>query len=307
MKCIVTTTINEPTKATLEFCKKEDWTFIIVGDTKTPEASYRKLEIAYPNVRYLSPQEQDKLYPKLSLILGWKTIQRRNIGFVHAWRMGAEIIATVDDDNIPSEYWGKNVYVGQEVWVDYWHKTQECFDPLSATNYKHLWHRGFPIELLQEKNKFSYVGERPIKCLIQADLWNGDPDIDAICRLTYKPDCYFETFRPFASNKISPFNSQNTFLAREVIPHYSVWPFVGRMDDIWAGYYLQTIFNENLIYAPASVYQDRNPQDLIKNLENEIIGYRHTLDFIKEGCLPDLPFIPEGTRLFIKAYQECFQ
>ena len=51
MKCIVTTTINEPTKATLEFCKKEDWTFIIVGDTKTPEASYRKLEIAYPNVR----------------------------------------------------------------------------------------------------------------------------------------------------------------------------------------------------------------------------------------------------------------
>jgi hypothetical protein len=143
--------------------------------------------------------------------------------------------------------------------------------------------------------------------LIQADLWNGDPDIDAICRLTYKPDCYFETLRPFASNKISPFNSQNTFLAREVIPHYSVWPFVGRMDDIWAAYYLQTIFRENLIYAPASVYQDRNPQDLIKNLENEIIGYRHTLDFIKEGCLLDLPFIPEGTRLFMKAYQECFQ
>ena len=308
MKVIVTTTINEPTKATLEFCKKEDWAFIIVGDTKTPEASYRKLEIAYPNVRYLSPQEQEKLYPKLSLILGWKTIQRRNIGFVHAWKMGAEIIATVDDDNIPSENWGENVYVGQEVDCVYWVKDEECFDPLSATNHKELWHRGFPIELLKTKNNFNHIKcKHKIKCLVQADLWNGDPDVDAVCRLAYRPECHFLVFWPFASNRISPFNSQNTFLAREVIPHYSVWPFIGRMDDIWASYYLQTIFRDNLIYCPASVYQDRNPQDLIKNLENEIIGYRHTLDFIRGGCCPDSPFIPEGTRTFLKAYSECFQ
>ena len=306
MKAIVTTTINEPTKATLDFCKREEWNFIIVGDTKTPEASYRKLEVAYPNVRYLSPQEQESLYPKLSLILGWKTIQRRNIGLVHAWRMGAEIIATVDDDNIPNASWGLN-YIGQEVECDYWTTEQEAFDPLTATNHAHLWHRGFPIELLQKKNHACYAGKKKIKCLIQADLWDGDPDIDAICRLSHKPIAKFGVSRPYCSNKLSPFNSQNTFLAREVIPFYSVWPFIGRMDDIWASYYLQTVFRDNLIYAPASVYQDRNPQDLIKNLENEIIGYRHTLDFIKGGCSLDAPFIPEGTRAFLKAYEECFQ
>ena len=46
---IVTTTINEPTEATLKFCEliktlPDDWTFVIVGDTKTPHESYRKLE-----------------------------------------------------------------------------------------------------------------------------------------------------------------------------------------------------------------------------------------------------------------------
>ena len=42
-KIIVTTTIKEPTKAILKFCEKKDWSFIIVGDKKTPHESYYKL------------------------------------------------------------------------------------------------------------------------------------------------------------------------------------------------------------------------------------------------------------------------
>ena len=306
MKFIVTTTVNTPTSATLEFCKKSDWKFLIIGDTKTPEESYRQLEKAYPNVNYLSPQEQEKLYPKLSKIIGWKTIQRRNIGFVHAWKSGAEIIATVDDDNIPYPSWGEN-FVGKEVVCDFWKTDQLVFDPLSVTAYPELWHRGFPVELLKTKNDNAFDGKKSIRCLIQADFWDGDPDIDAICRLTYKPVCAFQHKGPFAANKISPFNSQNTFLAREVLPNYSVWPFVGRMDDIWAGYHLQQKFKNNLIYCPASVFQERNPQDLIRNLENEIIGYRHTLKFIQADCSPNVDFMPEKTKHFLNAYQECFK
>ena len=43
-KIIVTTTINEPTEATLKYCQKKDWDFIIVGDTKTPHNSYISLQ-----------------------------------------------------------------------------------------------------------------------------------------------------------------------------------------------------------------------------------------------------------------------
>jgi hypothetical protein len=84
-KFIVTTTINQPTIATLKFCEiadKKDWTFLIVGDTKTPHNEYRALEIKFNNVIYLSPESQELHYKELSDIIGWKSIQRRNIGFV---------------------------------------------------------------------------------------------------------------------------------------------------------------------------------------------------------------------------------
>ena len=41
-KYIVTTTINPPTKATHLYADKEDWTLVVVGDTKTPHEEYEK-------------------------------------------------------------------------------------------------------------------------------------------------------------------------------------------------------------------------------------------------------------------------
>lgn len=316
-KYIVLTTINSPTEATHKFCQKSDWKVIIVGDTKTPEAEYRELEAKYSNVEYLSPSQQEALYKDLSDVIGWKTIQRRNIGFVHAYKQGADVLATVDDDNIPYENWGKNLLVGQEVICDYYETDNLVFDPLSVTNHNYLWHRGVPIELLQKKNNVTYCGKRSRKVLIQADLWDGDPDIDAMARLTYKPLVKFNITEPYFSNKISPFNSQNTFIAREVIPFYTVIPFIGRMDDIWSSYLVQMLFKDNVVYAPATVYQDRNVQDLITNLEKEVIGYRNTLKFIEADCdfaslLLNMPsndridFFPEESKIFLRAYRKCF-
>ena len=38
---------------------------------------------------------------------------------------------------------------------------------------------------------------------IQADFCNGDPDIDAICRMEHSPECRFkEKVFPFTSNKL---------------------------------------------------------------------------------------------------------
>lgn len=304
-KYIVTTTINKPTEATLKFCQKSDWNFVIAGDTKTPEQDYSELEKTYSNVKYLSPEEQDALYPKLSKLIGWKTIQRRNIGFLYAYHNGADVLATVDDDNIPYDNWGQNLLVNREVICDYYETENEVFDPLSVTNYNYLWHRGFPIEFLQIKNNVVYKGKHKRKVLIQADLWDGDPDIDAMARLTYKSLVKFNVTQPYFGNKVSPFNSQNTFISREVIPYYTVLPFVGRMDDIWSSYLVQTIFKENLVYAPASVYQDRNKQDLITNLEREVIGYRHTLDFVRGGCNLESEYIPKDTSIFYNLFKDC--
>lgn len=306
-KYIITTTINEPTIATKKFCKiavEKDFTFVIVGDTKTPHESYRKLENS--NVIYLSPEHQEDLYKELSDTIGWKSIQRRNIGFVYAYDQGADIIATIDDDNIPYDSWGDNILVGQDVEIDLFsHKTSNVFDPISPTNHNDLWHRGYPIELVPSKNNIEYKGKSQRKVLIQADFWDGDPDIDALCRLSKMPVCKFNKFNPFGSNQIAPFNSQNTFLSREVIPYYAVLPHAGRMDDIWGAYIVQHYFPNSVVYNRATVYQDRNEQDLVTNLENEVIGYRNTLNLIND--LKNFTnYLPEASLKFWDVYIKQF-
>ena len=308
-KIIVTTTINSPTTATIKFAEiaqKDGWVFIIVGDTKTPHNEYLELEKKYSNVKYLSPEEQERDYKEISDFIGWKTIQRRNVGFVAAYKMGADIMATVDDDNIPYDNWGQNLYVGKTIDVDLYEPELEVFDPLSITKDNHIWHRGYPIEYLQKRHRVEYKGKTKRKVLVQADLWDGDPDIDAMARLTYKPIVkYSDITEPYCSNKISPFNSQNTFLSREVIPFYSVLPFTGRMDDIWGAYILQHYFPNSVIYNKATVYQDRNVQDLITNLEKEIIGYRDTLRLIKNLTSYE-EIIPKESSDFYKTYKNQF-
>ena len=299
-KYIVTTTINHPTLATIKYSRKEDWTLIVVGDTKTPHYEYE-------NLNCISPEYQEKTYPELSETIGWKSIQRRNIGFVEAYNRGADIVATVDDDNIPYDDWGTNVVVGETVEIDFYNTDLGVFDPLSVTEHNQVWHRGYPIDLVPYRSRVSYGGKLKRRVLVQADLWDGDPDIDAMARLSIRPIVKFDKIQgPYGSLSISPFNSQNTFLAREVIPYYSVFPHVGRMDDIWGGYVLQHYFPKSVVYNKASVYQDRNVQDLVTNLEKEIIGYRYTTDLIRS--LPEWQeIVPKETVDYWNAYRRCFE
>ena len=99
-KLIVTTTINKPTDATKKFAKLEGWDFLVVGDTKTPHEEYR-------SYNYLHPEDQEKIDKTLSDIIGWGCIQRRNMGFLYGLQHGYDYVATVDDDNIPYDNWGK--------------------------------------------------------------------------------------------------------------------------------------------------------------------------------------------------------
>jgi len=305
-KVIVTTTIQPPTQATLKFCRKKDWIFIIVGDLRTPHQLYVRLMQKYHQVHYLSPDYQEKKYKQVSDAIGWNNIQRRNIGFIEAYHFGADVVATVDDDNLPYDNWGKNLMINREIEADLYEPRDEIFDPLSITKSNYLWHRGYPIDLLSSRLQVKYLGKIKRKVLVQADLWDGDPDIDAIARLTLRPIVkYPEIVRPYCSNKISPFNSQNTFLARKVLRYYAVLPHVGRMDDIWGGYILQHYFPDSLIYNKASVYQDRNKQDLITNLEKEIMGYRVTHTLIK-NLANYKQYLPSNTINFLKEYKKCF-
>jgi len=101
-KYIISTTINPPTEAIKKFDNLKDWNLIISGDLKTP--SNYKLK----NGIYIGPKDQEKISKKLSDLMGWNCIQRRNFAMILAYKQGADIIATIDDDNIPLSNWDKN-------------------------------------------------------------------------------------------------------------------------------------------------------------------------------------------------------
>ncbi len=306
-KIIVTTTIYPPSQATLKFCQMEEWDIIIVGDLSTPHALYKKLAKKYKNVTYLDSDIQKKKHSKISKLIGWKSIQRRNIGFIEAYRMGADIVATVDDDNIPYKNWGENLLVAKEIELDCYEPSALVFDPLSITKNNFIWHRGYPIQLLDQRLNVKSIGKIKRKVLIQADLWDGNPDIDAIARIVYKNPVasYKDVKKPYCSNKISPFNSQNTFLHRSVLPYYAVLPHIGRMDDIWGSYIVQHYFPNSLIYNKASTYQDRNTQDPVVNLEKELFGYKETNNLL-DDLQNFIDFLPKQTRTFWLEYRKQY-
>ena len=116
----------------------------------------------------------------------------------------------------------------------------------------------------------------------QADFWDGDPDIDAICRMIYAPECFFdEPIFPFSANKISPFNSQNTFISARVLKDFFLFAHTGRMNDIWASYYVQSK-GYKVVYCKPSVYQKRNVHNLVEDMKQEYLGYENSLRLIRD-------------------------
>lgn len=300
MNAICTTTINPPTKALKKFADiatKLDWKLYIAGDKKTPHKAYEDFCKQYECVDYLTPELQEQMSQELSDLIGWNCIQRRNFAMLAAYKDGAEVLALVDDDNIPYDNWGKNLKVNKKTNVKIYKTDQPAFDPLSPI-YPHLWHRGFPIQLLDERRiKNAPMEQRDV--LVQADLWDGDPDIDAVARITLAPSVKDDvTLMPYSSNKPMPFNSQNTFISSKVLKTYFLFPHIGRMDDIWAAYMVQRDYPNSVVFSKASVWQDRNVHDLSKDLEAEMIGYKHSIDIVNGKELGDL--VPEKT---IKAYE----
>ncbi len=305
MKAIVTTTINPPTKALgkfIEIAARDDWQVFIIGDQKTPHEPYMRLSDKHKFVHYFTPVMQETDYPKLSELIGWNCIQRRNFGMVYAHRAGAEIIAVVDDDNIPYDNWGQNLLIDQTVKLDIYDSPGEVFNPLARFDFgyktvnmchdpegeftKPIWHRGVPEQQI-ELADYSKLNPQEIQrkenrlVLVQADMWDGDPDISAMCRMVLHPDVKFTHENAYAGVKPGPFNSQNTFLHRDVMLDYFLFPHIGRMDDIWASYVVQAKFPNCVAYGLASVYQERNPHDLSKDLANELIGTLHTPELVQ--------------------------
>lgn len=270
---LVITSIASPNavlRAFAEGCKANGHSFVVIGDRPSPS------DFQLDGCDFWSLGRQAQMPFELAKLLPERHYARKNLGYLQAIRNGVSVILESDDDNIPGNAFWEPRQLEQQVdlvngpgWVNvYRHFSTE-----------RVWPRGFPLECLQAEvpQPESMV---PCSAPIQQGLADGDPDVDAIYRFTGKLPIEFQVRdRPvaLANGAWCPFNSQNTTWLEPAFPLLYLPSFCSfRMTDIWRSYVAQRICWENgwnVLFHNATVRQERNEHDILKDFNDEVIGY----------------------------------
>ena len=286
-KWVVVTTINAPTPSIHKLTElPEPWKIVIVGDKKTKNEDWKIFEGSNKLV-FLSVETQVKLNYKTTKYIPYNSYTRKNIGYLYAIEHGAKEIYETDDDNIFTTFdqlynnfnFSKVSYAENNITV--------MINPYAYYGRPTVWPRGFRLNDIgyEWSDKFYISTSEQItsKPLVYQGLANGDPDVDAIFRLTranaqYPIKLDFYDLYPllyFPGNYI-PTNSQNTRFLYEAFPALALPTTVAfRVCDIWRGFIMERFiwgYNGTVLFHSPSVYQKRNVHD-------------YYLDFVDEEAL----------------------
>jgi hypothetical protein len=203
---LVITSIQSPTKAVTKFSQIDNLYSIIVADKKTP------LNWEFDNIKFLSVDEQESLDYPISRYLPWNHYSRKMLGYLYAVNQGCQVIYDTDDDNIPKDNWYLPSFDGNFYVLE---KDLSFVNIYQYFTEDNIWPRGFPLNLIREdyRKHFKNKVAREIKVGVWQGLADLDPDVDAVYRLVYNKECFFESKPPVVLNEgtVCPFNTQNTF------------------------------------------------------------------------------------------------
>ena len=144
-----------------------------------------------------------------------------------------------------------------------------------------IWPRGFPLEHIQTSKNIEDGLEQTIVSPIHQGLADLNPDVDAVYRLVKTLPQSFSQNAPIAlgEGSWSPFNSQNTTWFKDAFPLLYIPSYCSfRMCDIWRSFVALRICCANdwpVLFHAATVYQERNEHDLLRDFRDEIEGYLH--------------------------------
>lgn len=278
VKFVIITSINPPTEAVRAFAAWRGWTTVVVGDRKNPP------DWACEGVVYLGLKEQQELAPEFCAHLPENTYTRKMAGYLYAFSKGAQAIFESDDDNIP--YPGAVDVVEAHLarrgsllpawsagsgWVN-------IYDKFGAAG---TWPRGYPMQKLKAEDGTPQEDAAALPWGVLQYLADGDPDVDAVYRMTNGAEVHFARGRELslAPGSYTPFNSQATLWVPETFPlMYLPLGVPDRVTDILRGYIALACLWKNghtLGCASPVVFQVRNAHNLLKDFEQEIDLYRH--------------------------------
>lgn len=277
----ITTTINVPRVLELYLQYGPDVQFFVAIDDKTPREAWQFCDRHGFNVVDHTVYACDK-------IIGRNQIQRRNLAMLEALKWGAEIIVSIDDDNIPldTDYFDSferslaTTHSGLEA------TASNIFDVGQLLFDQHgrpAPHRGIPHDNTNNVT-WNYAVEPQVGVL--AGICLGDPDVSATTRIANSSTVHRVSELLHAGFTVHPetwtvFNSQNTAIKREFAPAWFMWSAVGRYDDIFASLIVQRVMKErghSVKFGRPFVWQTRNAHNLTRDLEGEIWGMNNFSD-----------------------------
>lgn len=272
---VVVTTINPPTIAVNEWIGRANLAYV-VSDLKTPLEAWKNHEAWVT----FGPGES----PSFAALLPPNHYCRKMLGYIQAKRTGSLFIVDTDDDNQPHADW-TNPFVTQKLIQSHltapgWVNVHRFFEP-EATS----WPRGFPLRLVNASLGRIEHEAMPLVSKTKVAVWqglvDGDPDVDAIHRLTRRPPVFS---RPTSHqcvvcgrDTLTPWNSQNTVWRAEWL-HLAYLPVTVsfRYTDILRSIVTLVCLRGTGRYVGfhgPSASQERNPHDLMKDFEQEIQMY----------------------------------
>jgi hypothetical protein len=273
---VVVTSISAPNRslrALAEGVQAHGYTFLVMGDTKSPA------EFQLDGCDFYDVERQRGTGLRYAELCPTRSYTRKNIGYLLAIRSGAPLIVETDDDNIPRpEFWGERRLTVEAPTLDSggWVNVYSYFCDVT------MWPRGLPLDAVHEQHPaFDSLAVTRSECPIQQGLADGDPDVDAVYRLLLPLPQNFRRDRRLVLSARSwcPFNSQNTTWWPQAYPllylpaHCSF-----RMTDIWRSFVAQRIAWENnwsILFHEPTVWQDRNDHYLMRDFADEVPGYLH--------------------------------
>ncbi|MDT9341268.1 DUF288 domain-containing protein [Trichodesmium erythraeum 21-75] len=299
---IVITSINQPTKAVKSFSNLKEWNTIVIGDRKSPSYWYCE------GVEFISVTQQTSLNFKISQLLPFNHYSRKIVGYLAAIKKGATIIFDTDDDNIPKnkitlpQIDSKSLSIPKDLGfinIYQWYTNQM------------IWPRGLPLRFVKQSTEWMSQVELVPNNYCQVKIWqglaDGDPDVDAIYRLTNNTPCYFHNRGNLVldSKTITPFNSQATFFTKDSFPLLYLPSTVSfRFTDILRGIVAQPILwykNWNLGFTNPIVFQERNEHDFMKDFQQEVpmfLQVEETLAVVEKALKPSMSV----TEMLLAAY-----
>ena len=282
MRAVVITTVNEPTVAVRAFAAMPGYRAFVVADRKTP------LDWHVPGVCFLPDNSQSQM----AAFLPHDHYCRKMLGYLAAVEAGATQIIDSDDDNMPSKGFGFPAMSGT---FDSLASDLGFVNIYSLFTDQRIWPRGLPLDLITRDDRELPTTARDAEVGIWQGLADGDPDVDAIYRLTDNSSCYFRTRDPviLCPGTVAPFNSQNTAFSAAAFPLlYLPVSVTFRFTDILRGLVAQPILwaaEMHLGFTSASVTQVRNPHDYLDDFALEIPMYqtvRRVIDVVSAAVTP---------------------